>query len=107
MKGDIILIPFPFTDLTTSKIRPALVIAERDVDVVVAAISSIIPSDLGDHEVIIEDTHPEFNLTNLRKTSVVILDKIATIEKNKIKGKLGEVGTQLKKEINRKLGFQL
>ena len=35
MKGKIILLPFPFTDLSTSKRRPALVILERLNDVVV------------------------------------------------------------------------
>lgn len=29
MKGDIVIIPFPFSDLTGSKRRPALVIADR------------------------------------------------------------------------------
>jgi mRNA interferase MazF len=30
VKGDIVVVPFPFSDLTNSKKRPALVIAELD-----------------------------------------------------------------------------
>ena len=30
MKGDVVVVPFPFSDLTQSKRRPALVLAELD-----------------------------------------------------------------------------
>ena len=43
MKGKIVLIHFPFTDMSALKLRPALVIHESDQDVVVAFISSRIP----------------------------------------------------------------
>jgi mRNA interferase MazF len=39
MKAKIVLIHFPFTDLTRSKLRPALVIHESADDVIVAFIS--------------------------------------------------------------------
>ena len=40
MKAKIVLIHFPFSDLTATKLRPALVIHESDQDVVVVFISS-------------------------------------------------------------------
>ncbi len=42
MKDKIVLIPFPFTDLTASKLRPALIIYEGDKDVIVAFISKFL-----------------------------------------------------------------
>ena len=39
MKAKIVLIHFPFTDLSALKLRPALVIHENNQDVVVAFIS--------------------------------------------------------------------
>ena len=28
-KGDVVLFPYPFTDLTTKKVRPAIVVSEQ------------------------------------------------------------------------------
>jgi len=47
--GDIILIPFPFAEFNQKKVRPAVVItetADKYKDVVVSAISSVVPSNL-------------------------------------------------------------
>jgi len=40
IKGEIVLVEFPFTDLSGSKLRPALVLAEKKDDVLVAFITS-------------------------------------------------------------------
>jgi mRNA interferase MazF len=39
-KGTTVLIPFPYTDLSGSKLRPALIIAETQLDVTVAFITT-------------------------------------------------------------------
>lgn len=103
MKGKIVLVPFPFTDLTISKLRPALVLFEGDRDVVVAFISSRLLEKLSPESVVVSDRHQEFQLTGLKVSSVVRLDKVATVLKNLVVGEIGEVGDALKREINRKL----
>lgn len=103
MKGKIVLIPFPFTDLTRTKLRPALVLFEGEKDVIVAFISSRIPSSLALTDVLIDVSHPEFVLTGLKVSSVIKLDKVATVLKDLIVGEIGEIGNKIKREANERL----
>lgn len=103
MKGKFILVPFPFTDLTASKLRPALVIYEGEMDVVAAFVSSVLPDKVPPSSIKISENHAEFALTGLKRASVIRLDKVATVIKNHIAGELGEAGPRLREEINKKI----
>jgi len=71
--------------------------------VVVAFISSNVPKKSTLTDVIIEETHPEFGRTGLKVSSMIRLDKVATILKDLIVGEIGEIGGSLKKEISSKI----
>lgn len=95
-KGDIVLIPFPFTDLTGSKKRPALILLSGSLDVTVSFISTQLhwqePTDLL--------LHP--NSTNgLKKPSLVRIGKIATVDKALVIGKLGNIGAKEIEELDK------
>ena len=103
MKGKIVLLPFPFTNLTTTKRRPALVLLERPNDVVVAFISSIIPKSIEDHHVFLDKNHKLFSTTGLKVNSTIHLDKIATIDKKLIIGELGQISDDIKYEVTKRI----
>jgi mRNA interferase MazF len=103
MKGKIVLVPFPFTDLTAVKLRPALVIYEGNRDVIVVFISSKIPSELFEVDVLLMKNQSDFRNTGLKLDSVIKLDKIATVLKDLIVGEIGEINEEIKKEVNQKL----
>lgn len=90
-RGDVILTPFPFTDLTGSAFRPALVVSEGPIgqDVVLVAISSVVRGPTVPTDYTIDTTHPEFSLTGLRVTSVVRTHRLATVERSVITRRLG------------------
>ena len=91
MKGKIVLVHFPFTDLTDSKLRPALVIQENDLDVVVAFISSRVPAQVTSSDLPVTENHLAFPATGLKVSSVIKFDKIATVSKDLIEGEIGEI----------------
>ena len=97
-KGDIVLIPFPFTDLTGNKLRPALVPVSGDADVTVAFITTQIrwnePND-----VILNPTEQN----GLKQKSLIRLAKLATIDASLVDGILGEIDSVNIPEINQNL----
>jgi len=85
-KGDIVLVPFPFTDLSATKNRPALVLVSEDEDVTLAFITTR-KHWLKDWDLFLE---PSKN-NGLKKESIVRLSKITTLEKRLVLGRLGTI----------------
>ena len=107
-RGDIVLVPFPFTDLSKEKVRPAVVIsAKNDVDVSVAFISSIIPEEPTEADFVLSESHPDFSVTGLKRSSIFKMDKVLTLERLMILRRLGRVppSTQRERDIRFKLAF--
>lgn len=103
MKGAIILIPFPYTDFSATKLRPALVLYENKYDVVVAFISSKVPADLSHPDIPVLQQHRGFAESGLKVDSIIKLDKIATIMKKYVVGELGELTSEIRAVVNEKI----
>ena len=103
-KGDVVLITFPFTDLSGSKLRPAVVLAQTNIDLTVCFITTQIQWQ-EQSDILL---HP--NSTNgLKGASLIRLGKIATLDKSLSKGLLGRLNQNELSELNSKLKllFQL
>lgn len=87
--GDILLIPFPFSEHTgTKKVRPSVLVCETaDAyrDLVVCAISSVMPAIPGPNDVLLHPTE----INNLRRSSVLKVDRIVTIKAKDVIATLG------------------
>jgi mRNA interferase MazF len=79
IKGDLVLIPFPFTDLSGSKNRPAVILIVNENDATVAFISTQLKWKM-DTDLILKPS----DQNGLKKESLLRLSKISTIDKNLI-----------------------
>jgi mRNA interferase MazF len=103
-KGTVILIPFPFTDLKGSKIRPAVVLNNNGLDVTICFVTSELKWKT---EFDISVLPSEKN--GLKVPSLIRTSKIATIDSTLILGELGELSNVEIVELNKgiKKLFQL
>ena len=98
IKGDIVLITFPFTDLSGSKLRPTVVLAETELDVTVCFITTQLQwQELTDVQLLPTSSN------GLRKQSLIRTSKIATLDKALAKGLLGRLTHQEVEDLNSKL----
>lgn len=86
--GKIVLVPFPFTDLSGMKVRPAVVVSNKNIggDVILAFISTNTKKK-GKFEVFLKMS----DKNGLKSDSVVLVSKIATLEKKIILGEIGRL----------------
>lgn len=109
MKGDIVLVPFPNSDLTPGKLRPAIVLYEDDIEkeTTIAYISSRTPIIPSACDILVTRGTPSFEEAGLKRNSVIKLNKIATIKTRFIVGLLGVADETLKAEVNKALDASL
>jgi len=94
-KGNIILIPFPFTNLKGYKIRPAVVLNKGELDVIICFITSELKWK-AKYDIFV---FPSDN-NGLKVPSLIRLNKIATIDSDLVLGELGELSNIEISELN-------
>ena len=107
--GDIVLVPFPFTDLSSHKTRPAMVLTGADYnaasqDIIVCGITSNLAN--ASYSVLIGDKDLETG--KLAAASRVKADKVATLKQSILRRRVGRVKAtvfaQVMKELESILG---
>jgi mRNA interferase MazF len=105
-QGDVVLVPFPFADLTGNKVRPAVIVSAdpQDSELIVAFVTSVLTnrSPRG-AEVELSQADPEFHATGLKADSLIRLDKLVTLSANIITRRLGKLGTAIQSNVTAKL----
>lgn len=91
VKGDVVVVPFPFSDLSASKRRPALVIADLAGDD--AILYQIASQNVRDFYALSLTTH-DFENGQLDKVSNIRPNRIFTADKNIIAYKIGKINRE-------------
>jgi mRNA interferase MazF len=92
--GHIVVFPFPQTNLTQGKLRPALLIAQlpgHHHDWLTCMISSQVKHFIPQLDELITSQDADFNLSGLSTTSVIRVSRLAVSSEAIFVGKLGEI----------------
>ena len=106
MKHKIVLVPFPFDDLSTTKVRPAVCLTDEISPyghVVLAFVTSRVSEKSGSSELIIDTTDKDFAGTGLKVASTIRLHRLMTVTTSIIRRELGKLSDGHIAEINTRL----
>jgi mRNA interferase MazF len=105
-KWDIVILRYPFTDLTATKARPALVVSPSPdsggEDAVFIAVTGNTSCN-GPYDLIFSSSDPEYSISGLLCDSVIKVDKIFTLHKSLATKKIGKLGPVLQLKVKNQL----
>jgi len=100
VKGDVVVLPFPYTDFSSVKKRPAVVIATlRGQNVILAQITTNQRND----EDLVSLTKKDFSSGSLSSDSFIMASLIFTADTSQIEYKAGKINSTKIKEVQNKL----
>ena len=103
-QGDLLLVPFPFSDQSGKKVRPVIVISNNDFniaseDIIVVGVTSNISKD----KYTINLTDKDLDEGKLHTNCCIKIENILKLDKELIVKKIGKVNKNTFKEIVSKL----
>lgn len=105
-RGDVVLVDYPYTSGSETKVRPVLVIQndrdnQRLRNTIVVQITSRTQRALESTQLLIELSTSEGQQSGLRQDSVVNCVNLLTLDKDKILRKLGSLSALTMNEVNK------
>ena len=106
MKNKVVIVPFPFDDLSSQKVRPAVCLTDEIKPyghIVLAFITSKVSATPADTDFVIDSQGADFAQTGLKVSSTIRLHRLMTVSKQIIKRELGEISQNQRTEIENRL----
>lgn len=105
-EGQIVLVSFPNTDLSSPKLRPALLLkqlpGEHD-DWLLCLISTKLHQEIKDFDEVINETDDEFESSGLKQKSLIRISKLAVVSGVLLPGAIGSISEERLERILQKL----
>ena len=102
----VVLVPFPFDDLSGSKVRPAVCLTDAvgaHRHVVLAFITSVVPPKLEPTDVLLNPGSADFARSDLRVRSALWLHRMVTVSAGIIRRQLGVLTSNLQAQVQERL----
>ena len=109
-KFKVVLVPFPFDDLSSTKVRPAVCLTDPigpHEHVVLAFITSRVASPLLATDLVLDTRTPGFAATGLRVSSTLQLHRLMTATKSLLVRDLGKLSSGLQTQVQERLRILL
>ena len=103
--GQIVLTPFPYTDLSGAKLRPVLMLrqASKFDDWLVCMVSSQVQQAETDLDVAITSSDADFTNSGLKVPSVLRLSRLAVLDGSLLLGSIGAISDERLGNVRQRL----
>jgi mRNA interferase MazF len=104
--GHIALFPFPHTNQSSGKLRPALVLRKcpgPHEDWLICMISSRLQHEIPGTDLILSPDHPEYVQSGLKVPSVIRATRLAVVTSTMLQGAIGQVPEQILAHVRRNI----
>ena len=108
--GEVVVINYPFSDLSQTKLRPALLVGKLPgdhEDWLVCMISSRVRQQIDGFDEVIKTDDADFGQSGLKAASVIRIGRLLVVEGKLLPGSLGSISTERLQRVRSRLAAWL